>query len=100
MLEKILRVILAYKKLVVKKVRKKRSPVARFKARQYYQKHKALLRQQRRKYVSKYKKFLGGKPKAHRPAKAKKLTKPVKHYKAKPSIKKFHVPKHPKPHKP
>jgi len=95
MLEIVNRVILAFKRRVIRKL-VKRSPVARFKARQYYRMHKSLLRTQRRKYTKKYKPFLKHKVKSYKPKRPiHKAPKP--HYK-KPVIKKFHAPK--KPRKP
>lgn len=92
MLEKVIRVILAYKRRV-KKVLKKRSPVARFKARLYYRKHKALQKIRRKKYVNRNKIFLKSRKKFKRTVPHWKHP-PKPHYKKpkKPTVKKFHVP--------
>ncbi len=57
MYEKVLRVILAYKRRLVKRL-KRRSPVARMKSRQYYKTHKPKIRLQRRRYIRKNQLFL------------------------------------------
>jgi len=54
--KKILRVILAYKRRFVRKI-KRRSPTQRLKSRLYYRTHKAKIRLQRRRYTAKNKLF-------------------------------------------
>lgn len=56
MLKKVARVILAYKRRLVKKV-KRRTPLQRLKARQYYKRHKSKIRLQRRRYMLKNRLF-------------------------------------------
>ena len=100
-LEKVCRVVLAYKRRVVRKI-KKRSPVARFKSRQYYRKHKAILKVQQRRYIKRNKVFLKSRKlfkrtKPHWMSKKKQKHAPKPHYKKyrspKPKVKKFHAPK-------
>ena len=57
MIEKVLRVITAYKRRLVKKL-KRRSPTERMRARQYYRSHKTKIRLQRRRYAKRNKLFM------------------------------------------
>lgn len=97
MLEKVFRVIVAFKRRVGK-VFKKRSPVAKFKARLYYKKHKAKLRISRKRYINRNKMFLKSRKRTKRVkphvTKAKKFKTPKPHFhKAKkPTVRKFHAP--------
>jgi len=101
MVEKILRVILAYKRRMVKKL-KRRSPIARIKQRQYYKTHLSKIRLQRRRYIKKNSLFLKSRKmfKRTKPAwMTHKKTKPPKsHVKKAPksTVKKFQPPKKPK----
>lgn len=88
MLEKVARVIRAYKRRLVKKL-KRRSPVQRMKARQYYKTHKTKIRLQRRRYTKRNKLFLKSR-------KMFKRTKPTWMVKRKgPKPPKLHKPKKP-----
>ena len=110
----VFRVVLAYKRRMVRKL-KKRSPSKRFKARLYYRKHKAKIKLQRSRYSKKYKSLMKSRkmfkrtkpawyskkkkytPKKirrpHKLPKPKKPRIPKKHVISKPKRKKFHVPK-------
>jgi hypothetical protein len=95
MLEQVLRVIVAYKKRVAMKF-KKRSPIDRLKARQRYKRKKAIYKVQRRRYLQRNKVFLKSRKTTKRAIPhPKKHTAPKPHFKKpkKPTVKKFHVPK-------
>ena len=100
-----LEVILAYKRKLVR-VLKRQKPGIRIKARQYYRSHRAKLKLQRKRYLKKNKSFLKSRKlfKRTKPAwlvhKKTKQTKPkiMKPTIKKIRIKKFHAPKrNPKP---
>jgi len=86
------RVILAYKRRMVRKL-KRRSPLSRIKQRMYYKTHKAKIRLQRRRYMNKNRIFLKSRklfkrtrptwlaPKKHKQPKPKIHKKPAKRFK-------------------
>lgn len=102
--DRVLRVILAYKRRLVRKL-KRRSPAQRIKQRQYYRTHRASIRLQRRRYLKKNSLFLKSRKlfKRTKPAwlgkKKVKTPKPKIHKPKKPSVKKFQAPKKAKPPK-
>jgi len=104
MIEKVVRVILAYKRRLVKKL-KRRSPTARIKSRLYYKTHKSKIRLQRRRYTKRNNLFLKSRKmfKRTKPSwMTHKKTKPPKTHVTKPKkspVKKFQRPAKLKVHK-
>jgi hypothetical protein len=95
---KIARVVLAYKRRLIRKL-KRRSPITRMKARQAYRKRKAVIRLQRRRYLKRNKVFLKSRKvfKRSKPhwliKKKQRPPKPKYRKPKKPIVKKFHVAK-------
>lgn len=95
---KVKRVVLAYKRRLIRKL-KRRSPQARMEARQRYRRKKAVIRLQRRRYLKRNRVFLKSRKvfKRSKPhwliKKKQRIPKPKYHKPKKTSVKKFHVPK-------